>query len=51
MDNSDMEQSGVGFSLSFGLVIERLTPLSVKQVADELDVAGLCPGFVSPTRL
>jgi hypothetical protein len=46
-----MGQSGVGFSLSFGLVIERLTPLSDRQVADELDVAGEYPGFVSPTRL
>ena len=36
-----MGQSGVGSSLSFGLVIERLTPLSDEQVANKLDVAGL----------
>jgi hypothetical protein len=51
MDNSGMGRSGVGIVLEFLARYKRLTPLSDKQVADELDVAGICPGFVSPTRL
>lgn len=47
-DNRTMGKSGVDHSWSARLVLERLTPLSDRQVANELDVAGASPASNLP---
>jgi hypothetical protein len=50
-DNSGMGKSGVGPFLGHNARARKTDASSDKLVANKLDVAGRCSGFVSPTRL